>query len=127
MNDKFQSLYKSDLQLQRASVIATALNLIIVFLGVVGIVSLAIFKRTKEIAVRKVLGAGTGRILLLFIKEYECIYIYCKCAGLAACLLYYRQMAANVCLQGGAIIITFCNCRRHYAYSHSFNNSNTML
>jgi len=70
MNDKFQSLYKSDMQLQRASVIATVLNLVIVFLGVVGIISLAIFKRRKEIAVRKVLGADTRRILLLFIKEY---------------------------------------------------------
>lgn len=70
MNDKFQLLYQSDLQLERASVIATILNLAIVFLGVVGIVSLSIVKRTKEIAVRKVLGADTINILSLFIKEY---------------------------------------------------------
>lgn len=70
MDDKFQSLYQTDLQLQRAAVIATVLNLVIVFLGVVGIVSLAIVKRTKEIAVRKVLGADTMNILSLFIKEY---------------------------------------------------------
>ncbi|HXB11362.1 MAG TPA: FtsX-like permease family protein, partial [Bacteroidia bacterium] len=71
MNDKFQSLYKSDLQLQRASLIATILNLLIVFFGVVGIVSFTILKRTKEIAVRKILGADTKKILLLFVKEYS--------------------------------------------------------
>src|SRR5579871_1443648 len=70
MDDQFQSLYKSELQLKKATNIATALNLIIVFMGIFGVVAFTLAKRTKEIAVRKVLGADIKDILSLFIKDY---------------------------------------------------------
>jgi putative ABC transport system permease protein len=75
MDDKFRSLYKSELQLKRAAGIGTILNLIIVFMGVVGVVAFTLNRRTKEIAVRKVLGADTVRIILLFIKEYAWLVV----------------------------------------------------
>lgn len=70
MDEKFQSLYRSELQLKKAANIATALNLIIVFLGIFGVVTFTLIKRTKEIAVRKVLGAGVWNIIRLFAKDY---------------------------------------------------------
>ncbi|HLY70079.1 MAG TPA: FtsX-like permease family protein, partial [Puia sp.] len=70
MDEKFQALYSSELQLKKAANIATVLNLIIVFLGIFGVVAFTLTKRTKEIAVRKVLGADARRIILLFIKDY---------------------------------------------------------
>ena len=70
MDDKFESLYKSELRLQKATNVATFLNLFIVFMGVFGIISFTIIRRNKEIAVRKVLGADIRNILLLFVKEY---------------------------------------------------------
>ena len=70
MDDNFQSLYKSELQLKSAAGIATILNLLIVFMGIFGVVAFTLAKRSKEIAVRKVLGAGIKNIILLFIKEY---------------------------------------------------------
>jgi putative ABC transport system permease protein len=70
MDEKFQSLYQSELQLKKASGIATLLNLIIVFLGIFGVVTFTLVKRTKEIAVRKVLGADIKSIIVLFSKDY---------------------------------------------------------
>lgn len=70
MDDKFESLYRSELSLQKATNVATFLNLFIVFMGVFGIISFTIIRRNKEIAVRKVLGADIANILLLFVKEY---------------------------------------------------------
>lgn len=70
MDDKFQSLYQSELQLREAANIATVLNLVIVFLGIFGVVTFTLIKRTKEIAVRKVLGAGIRSIIFLFVKDY---------------------------------------------------------
>ena len=70
MDDNFQSLYQSELQLQSAADIATILNLVIVFMGIFGVVAFTLAKRSKEIAVRKVLGAGVKNIILLFIKDY---------------------------------------------------------
>ncbi len=70
MDEKYASLYKAELQLQAAANIATILNVIIVLLGIIGVVAFMLNKRTREIAVRKVLGANAGSIILLFLKEY---------------------------------------------------------
>lgn len=71
MDEKFQALYASELQLKKAADIATALNLIIVFTGIFGVLAFTLTKRTKEIAVRKVLGANVKNIISLFLKEYS--------------------------------------------------------
>ncbi|MES2006193.1 MAG: ABC transporter permease [Bacteroidota bacterium] len=75
MDEKFQSLYSSELQLQKAARIATWLTMIIVFLGIFGVVAFTLTKRNKEIAVRKVLGAGAGNIISLFIRDYALLIL----------------------------------------------------
>jgi len=86
MDDKFQSLYQSELQLKKAANLATVLNLIIVFMGIFGVVAFTLAKRTKEIAVRKVLGAGVKNILILFIRDYALLIFV---ANIIACPLAY--------------------------------------
>lgn len=75
MDEKFASIYKSELQLKTAADVATVLNLIIVLLGILGVVAFTLNKRMKEIAVRKVLGANAGNIIMLFLKEYAWLII----------------------------------------------------
>lgn len=70
MDEKFRALYGPELQLKKAAGLATVLNLVIVFLGIFGMVTFTLLKRTKEIAVRKVLGADSRAIVLLFLKDY---------------------------------------------------------
>ena len=82
MDDTLKKLYKSEIQLKKASNTATVLSLIIVLLGVIGLVSLSIQKRTKEIGIRKVLGASVPSIISLFMKEFLWLMII---AGLVAC------------------------------------------
>jgi ABC-type antimicrobial peptide transport system permease subunit len=75
MDDKFAAIYRSELQLKTAADVATVLNLIIVLLGILGVVAFTLNKRMKEIAVRKVLGANAGSIVMLFLKEYAWLII----------------------------------------------------
>src|SRR4030095_1573706 len=70
MDQRFQSLYGSELQLKKATNVATILNLLIVLMGIFGVVAFTLARRNKEIAVRKVLGAEVKNILFLFIKDY---------------------------------------------------------
>jgi putative ABC transport system permease protein len=70
MDEMLQKIYSTELQLQQAAYTSTVLALIIVLLGVVGLISLSIQKRTKEIGIRKVLGSSVAAIILLFIKEF---------------------------------------------------------
>jgi ABC-type antimicrobial peptide transport system permease subunit len=82
MDDTLKKLYTTELQLKKAAYAATFLSLIIVLLGVLGLVSLSIQKRVKEIGVRKVLGASSSNIAMLFLKEFIAVIII---AGAIAC------------------------------------------
>jgi ABC-type antimicrobial peptide transport system permease subunit len=70
MDDALKRLYESELQLKRAANTATFLAIIIVLLGVLGLISLSIQKRTKEIGIRKVLGSSVAGITSLFLKDF---------------------------------------------------------
>ncbi len=87
MDDTLQTLYKTEIQLQKASRLATTLALIIVLLGVLGLVSLNVTRRTKEIGIRKVLGSSTLSIVNLFMKEFVLILLIAN--AIAWPLAYY--------------------------------------
>lgn len=70
MEDRLAALYKSELQLKKASAIGTVVMTVIVVVGILGMVSLAVSRRFKEIGIRKALGASLWNILRLFSVEY---------------------------------------------------------
>lgn len=70
LDDSIARLYETETQMQKAAKAATVVSLMIVLLGVLGIVTMSIAKRSKEMGIRKVLGASGLNILLLFIKEF---------------------------------------------------------
>jgi len=89
MDDTLKKIYANELQLKRSAYMATCLALIIVFLGVLGLVSLSIQKRIKEIGIRKVLGASLPHLIGLFAREFTFIVI---AAGLVACPIGWYLM-----------------------------------
>ncbi|HEY1199389.1 MAG TPA: ABC transporter permease [Niastella sp.] len=89
MDDLLFTLYQTEIQLKKAAYTATVLALIIVLLGVIGLISLSIQKRTKEIGIRKILGASVSGIVLLFLKEFLAVIAL---GGLVACPLAYMIM-----------------------------------
>lgn len=70
MDDTLQKVYQSEVQLKQAAEVATILSIIIVLLGILGMVSLSVVRRTKEVGIRKVLGASGISIVFLFMKEF---------------------------------------------------------
>ncbi len=89
MDETLQKIYSTELQLQQAAYTSTVLSLIIVLLGVLGLISLNIQKRTKEISIRKVLGSSVSGIISLFMKEFLWIIVIAACI---ACPLAYMIM-----------------------------------
>jgi putative ABC transport system permease protein len=89
IDEALKKMYASELQMKRASFTATAISMLIALLGVLGLVSLSIHKRVKEIGIRKVLGASAQSILLLFVKEFAVVMLI---AGLIACPVAYWMM-----------------------------------
>jgi putative ABC transport system permease protein len=62
-DDYFNAKYKSDQRFGIAFGYASGLAILIACLGVFGLISFSTERRTKEIAIRKVLGASVGNIL----------------------------------------------------------------
>jgi putative ABC transport system permease protein len=86
MDETLRSLYTTELRLRKAATMATGLAFLIVLLGVIGLVSSSIQRRTKEIAIRKVIGASVPGIIRLFLREYLPVLLV---AGLVASPLAY--------------------------------------
>jgi ABC-type lipoprotein release transport system permease subunit len=101
MDEKFASLYQSELQLKKASGIATVLNLIIVLLGIVGVVTFMLQKRMKEMAVRKVLGANALDIIFIFLKEYALLILIANIIAWPAAYLITEKLLDNFAYRVG--------------------------
>jgi putative ABC transport system permease protein len=69
--------YASDLNLGKIVSVATILAIIIGSLGLYGLASLAMQNRTKEITIRKVLGATERSLLILLSREYVVLISIC--------------------------------------------------
>ena len=64
------SMYQSETKLSRLFSIFTAIAIYIACLGLFGLASFTAAQRTKEIGIRKILGASVGGIITLLSKEY---------------------------------------------------------
>jgi putative ABC transport system permease protein len=69
--------YKSDQNLGKIVTIAAAIAVLIASLGLYALASLAMQNRTKEISIRKVMGASENSLLVLLSKEYVILIFVC--------------------------------------------------
>ncbi|HEV7334201.1 MAG TPA: FtsX-like permease family protein [Flavisolibacter sp.] len=70
MDDALKQMYASEIRLKKAAQAALLLSFVIVLLGISGLLSLNVQKRTKEIGIRKVVGASAINILGLFLRDF---------------------------------------------------------
>jgi ABC-type antimicrobial peptide transport system permease subunit len=70
MDESLATMYASEIRLKKAAQLAVVLALTIVLLGVAGLISVSVQKRTKEIGIRKVVGATLANIISLFLKDF---------------------------------------------------------
>jgi putative ABC transport system permease protein len=82
VDDRLGEMYKTETQLKNASSAAMILMMIIVMTGVLGLVSLSVTKRSREIAIRKVLGASAGNLVVMLSKEYVLVMTVAFLLGL---------------------------------------------
>ncbi|MFC4870698.1 ABC transporter permease [Negadavirga shengliensis] len=75
MDDTFRKLYHTEIRLKKSALAATVIALLIVIMGMLGVVSLALSRRVKELGIRQVLGASAIQITSLFLKEYLAIWL----------------------------------------------------
>jgi len=70
MDNRLDSLYKSEHSLEKTLIYFSILALFIACLGLFGLASFAAEQRIKEIGIRKVLGASIPNLMFLLFKDY---------------------------------------------------------
>ena len=97
LDDLFASLYRTEQRQNHILSLFSILTIFIAYLGLFGLASFTAEQRTKEIGIRKVLGASMSNILYMFSREFTKWVIF---AAFFACPLAYWAM--NRWLQGYA-------------------------
>ncbi|MBY0436406.1 MAG: ABC transporter permease, partial [Cyclobacteriaceae bacterium] len=80
LDERIKQQYEAEIKLGTLMTAATSLAVIIACLGLLGLVSFSANQRTKEIGIRKVMGASSAQIVALLSSDFI------KLVGLAAIL-----------------------------------------
>ena len=100
LDEDFDGMYRSE---ERMSTLLGYFAVFAVVIACLGLFSLASFtaeQRTKEIGVRKVLGASAPQVVVLLCKEFSVLVVRSgQRSGLSCRLSYYERLAANLRLQ----------------------------
>ena len=94
LNEDFDKLYRADDRFNTILFIFTGLAIFVACLGLLGLISFTAQQRTKEIGIRKVMGATASNIVVLICKDF--IKLVVLAMMVATPLAYY---ALNVWLQ----------------------------
>lgn len=70
LDDRFDSVYRAERRIGEISGVFSGLALMIGCLGLFGLASFTAEQRTKEIGIRKILGASVASIMRLLLREY---------------------------------------------------------
>ncbi|GAA0532902.1 ABC transporter permease [Chitinophaga japonensis] len=70
LDEAFDRQYRTDYRFGRLILLAAILAIIIASLGLLGLISYIVTQRTKEIGIRKVLGASVINLLLLLSRDF---------------------------------------------------------
>ncbi len=70
LNDRFDKLYDTERRTGQVFSVGAAIAVLIACLGLFGLVMFSVLKRTKEIGIRKVLGASVTGIVALLSKDF---------------------------------------------------------
>jgi putative ABC transport system permease protein len=75
LNDEFNRMYKAERTVSSIAKTFTVLALIITVLGLYGLASYTAEQRTKEVGIRKVMGATTWQVVVLFALSFLKIFV----------------------------------------------------
>jgi putative ABC transport system permease protein len=87
VDEEYKNLYSNELIISKLSILFASLAILISSLGLLGLVMFSAEQRTKEIGIRKVLGASSRAIFLLFSNEF--LKLICIAFIIAAPISWY--------------------------------------
>jgi len=87
LDDAFNTIYKNEETFQKIFLYFSALSILLTMAGVFGLAVLTLKQRTKELGIRKILGARIADIIKLSVKDF--VWLIVAAALIAAPLAWY--------------------------------------
>ena len=120
VDDFLNNLYRSEMRTQKAFTYLSGLAIFVACLGLLGLIAYTTEVRTKEIGVRKVLGASSGDILIFLLREFAVLIIIASLLAWPAAYLFTRSyldrfayridLDPSVFLAGSLLILLIAFC-----------------
>ena len=107
MDEQFASQYAEDQQLSKAFTTAGILAILISCLGLFGLAAYAVEQRTKEIGIRKVLGASSPSVIRLIISDFVILLLLAIILAFPLAWYGMKTWQADFPYQAGLSIWTF--------------------
>jgi putative ABC transport system permease protein len=112
-DQRLEALYLTELRLEQTAKTAAFLAFLIVFLGLVGLITQQLVQRTKEIGIRKVLGASILQVIGLFARELSKTFLIAMLIALPLAYWmmdrwltgYHLKTSVDLLKMGGPVII----------------------
>jgi putative ABC transport system permease protein len=95
MDETFDAVYRGEERLGRIFSLAAGLAIVIASLGLFGLALYTVEARTKEIGIRKVLGASLGKIAVLLTWEFALLVLLANAVAWPAAYLLMRRWLQN--------------------------------
>jgi putative ABC transport system permease protein len=129
LDDDYNKLYLAEQRTSKLFGVAAGLAIVLACLGLFGLAAFTTVQRTKEIGIRRVLGANISSITLLVAKNFLQLVSIAYCNSCSACMVGGQQMVAGFCVShscAGLCICCYGNCYSAYCSLYgrlSFNKS----
>jgi ABC-type antimicrobial peptide transport system permease subunit len=75
-DDTFDEIYKTEITSSRLVLVFTAVTLIVCIMGIAGLATYNVVRRTKEIGIRRVFGASVTQVMQLLTNEFSLTLIF---------------------------------------------------
>ena len=95
LDQRFERLYTEDKKFGFLFANFSILAILVASLGLMGLASFLSLQRTKEVGVRKVLGASVSNIILLFFKDFIWLILIAMIIGLPLVYLGMNEWLSN--------------------------------
>jgi putative ABC transport system permease protein len=106
VDQEFDNLYVADRQVVQLLRISTILAILVACLGLFGLAAFTAERRTKEIGVRKVVGASIGRIVILLTRETAILVGIALVIATPLVLFFARDWLDSFAYSGGIKYLT---------------------
>jgi putative ABC transport system permease protein len=109
LNGRFEEFYRADVKRGQIFLVFASIIVFIACLGLFALVSFAIENRTKEIGIRKVLGASVGGIVTMISKEFLTLIIIAAIISIPIAWIVMRnwlqEFAYHITLEASIFVI----------------------